>query len=197
MIRIAYLDDHPATRAGLDAIFEQAPDLTPAGAAGAEHELWPLLHSTHPDVVLLDYHHPGSDGLAICRQIKSTPPAPQVIIYTTDAGAMMSIASILAGADAIVSKDSPERELLEAIRVVARGEHPHLPAPGAWARHAAVRLEPDDHAILAMRLAGTAACDVATTLGLSSSQLGARTAAMIGRLMRSRPLPAPGAIHAR
>lgn len=197
MIRIAYLDDHPTIRAGLDAILEQAHDLTPAGAAGAEHELWPLLRGTQPDVVLLDYHHPGSDGLAICRQIKSMRLAPRVIIYTTDAGAMMSIASILAGADAIVSKDSPEQDLLDAIRLVDRGEHPHLPAPAAWARHAAVCLDPDDHAILAMRLAGTAASDVATTLGLSGAQLDARTAAMIGQLMRSRRLQAPSAARMR
>ena len=197
MIRIAYLDDHPATRVGLDAILDQAPDLTPAGAAGTEHELWPLLRTTRPDVVLLDYHHPGSDGLAICRQIKSAPLAPRVIIYTTDAGAMMSIASILAGADAILSKDSSQRQLLETIRLVDRGERPHRAAPPAWLRDAAARLDPADHAILAMRLAGSAAADVATTLGLDAAQLSARTAAMIGRLTRSGPLRTPTAAATR
>ena len=61
MIRIAYLDDHPATRAGLEAILDPPVDLIPVGGAATEHELWPLLTRTRPDVLLVDYHHPGSD----------------------------------------------------------------------------------------------------------------------------------------
>jgi DNA-binding NarL/FixJ family response regulator len=75
-IRILLLDDHSVMRAGIGAIVASEPDLELAGAAGSEHELWPLLRDTKPDVVLLDLHHPGRDGLSISLRIKLRPDAP-------------------------------------------------------------------------------------------------------------------------
>jgi CheY-like chemotaxis protein len=71
-VRILLLDDHSAVRAGIGAIVAAAPDLDLAGAAGSEQELWPLLRATHPDVVLLDLHHPGRDGLTV-RTVAGAP----------------------------------------------------------------------------------------------------------------------------
>jgi hypothetical protein len=80
-------------------------------------------------------------------------------------------------------------ELLCTIRAAAAGR-PALPAvlPRAQAA-AAARLEPDDHPIFAMRLAGTAPAEIADTLGLTRSELADRTAAILGRLARPAQPP--------
>jgi DNA-binding NarL/FixJ family response regulator len=43
IVRVALLDDHPAIRAGLQAILATEPDLRLVGSAAGEHELWPLV----------------------------------------------------------------------------------------------------------------------------------------------------------
>jgi len=106
IVRVAFLDDHPAIRAGLQAILATEPDLRLVGFAAGEHELWPLLERTHPAVVILDLHHPGRDGLALCLQIKRQPDAPAVLLYSAYTPAALLVAAAVAGADAIVSKSS-------------------------------------------------------------------------------------------
>jgi DNA-binding NarL/FixJ family response regulator len=118
MIRVAVLDDHPAVRAGLGAILARETDLVFVGSAADEPELWPLLLRTRPSVVVLDVHHPGRDGLALCVQIKSQLQPPAVVLYSAETPAALVAASTAAGADAVVSKASPARALLEAIRAV-------------------------------------------------------------------------------
>jgi chemotaxis response regulator CheB len=97
-IRIALLDDHTAVRAGLRAIIASEPDLELVGAAASEAELWPLLRTTHPDLVLLDLHHPGRDGLSLALQIKRPPDAPAVVLYSAFIDDVLVVAAALAGA---------------------------------------------------------------------------------------------------
>jgi DNA-binding NarL/FixJ family response regulator len=64
---------NPAVRAGLQAILATEPDLQVVGFATDEHALWPVLERTRPAIVVLDLHHPGRDGLALCPQVKRQP----------------------------------------------------------------------------------------------------------------------------
>jgi DNA-binding NarL/FixJ family response regulator len=65
IVRVAVLDHHPALRAGLDAILTPEPDLVAVGSAANEEQVWPLVRRTRPDVIVLDLHHPGRDGLTL------------------------------------------------------------------------------------------------------------------------------------
>ncbi len=76
MIRVLIIDDHSAMRTGLEAALKRSPDIVPVGAGSDELELWPLLKRTAPDVVLLDYHLPGQDGLILCHRLKSMTLPP-------------------------------------------------------------------------------------------------------------------------
>lgn len=87
MIRVALLDDHPAVRAGLDVILAQHPDLDLVGSAANEGELWSVLTRTRPEVLVLDLHHPGRDGLQICLQVKLATDPPAVVLYSATAPA--------------------------------------------------------------------------------------------------------------
>jgi DNA-binding NarL/FixJ family response regulator len=186
MIRVALLDDQPAVRAGLDAILAPLPDLQLVGSAGGEPELWPLLERARPAVVILDVHHPGRDGLALCLRIKRRPAPPAVVIYSADTPPALTVAAAVAGADAIVNTSSAAATLVETIRAVARDPRTLPPISPRMKADAAARLDPTDHAILAMRVAGESPVDIAATLGVPDARIAHRIAAIVSAL---EPVP--------
>ncbi|HET8754651.1 MAG TPA: response regulator transcription factor [Solirubrobacteraceae bacterium] len=115
MTRIVVVDDHPAVRAGVQAIVEACPDLEFAGAGdGRDGELWPLLATSRPDLVLLDYHLPRTDGLRVCYTIKHSLPAIKVVLYTAYSGPALTLPALIVGADGIVEKRAAAAELIAA-----------------------------------------------------------------------------------
>jgi DNA-binding NarL/FixJ family response regulator len=175
MTRVAILDRHPAVRAGLHALLRSVPGLAFAGSASHRRELLPLLYRTDPDVLLVD-------ELELVRRVKTEAPRTRVVLYVASPSAELLLAAAVAGADGVLDKGASERELLCALR----GE-PVLPpvAPQAQAR-AAARLDPRDRAIMAMRLAGTSARDIAGVVGLTVAGLNGRVQAIVAQLSAPR-----------
>jgi DNA-binding NarL/FixJ family response regulator len=182
MIRVAVLDDHPAIRAGVHAILSPEPDLISVGSAAGEDQLWPLLRRTRPDVIVLDVHHPGRDGLALCLDIKHRLQAPAVVLYPASTPDALVVAGLVAGADAVVGKSSSSGALLEAIRDVARAPRVMPSISRRMRIGAAAMLDPADHAILAMRLAGAAAADIGAVLGLPAREIADSIATIVAAL---------------
>jgi DNA-binding NarL/FixJ family response regulator len=182
MVRVGVLDDRPAVRAGLQAILAPEPDLKLVGFAADEHALWPLLERTRPAVLLLDLHHAGRDGLTLCQQVNRQPDPPAVLLYSAYTPAAVVVAAAVAGADAIVNKSSPAALLLEAIRAVTRNPHAIPAITPQMKADAAARLDPADHAILAMRVAGTSPGEIAATLGIPDTAISHRIAAIVAQL---------------
>jgi DNA-binding NarL/FixJ family response regulator len=182
MIRVLIVDDHLALRAGLSAVLTAEPGIVPLATASSHEELWPALHRTKPDLVLLDYHLPGEDGLAICRHIKRTMPPPRVLLYSAYADAALAIPAVLAGADGVVHKGAPALELYEAIRLVARGEPVRPPLSRELLTDASARLHPDDLPVLGMALDDTPHAEIAAALRLEPRELDARIDRMLAAL---------------
>jgi DNA-binding NarL/FixJ family response regulator len=170
-IRVAVLDDHPAMRAGLEAMLAPAHDLRFVGAAAAEEDLWALLTREEPAVLVLDLHHPGRDGLALCQEVKLRHPSLAVVLYSAAPQPEVQIAAVIAGADAILDKASPIADLLDAVRSSAVPSGHPLPVSSRSTRRAAARLDPSDHAIFAMRLAGNSPAEIAETLRVPVSAI--------------------------
>ena len=70
---------------------------------GNEESVWPTLHRSRPDLVLVDYHLPHGDGLQLCYRIKSQVPTPKVAIFTAYASPTLSLPATLAKADAVLA----------------------------------------------------------------------------------------------
>ena len=189
MIRILIVDDHPAMRAGLTAVLRAEPGFVPLDAATADHDLWPTLNRTKPDVVVLDYHLPGDDGLVLCRRIKRQVPAPGVLLYSAYADAALTIPARLAGVDGLISKAAPANELYDAIRRVARGERVLPPISRELLDDAGNRLKSDELPILGMTIEDTPLLDIAATLGVEPSEVAHRIDRMIKRLKIEIPAP--------
>jgi len=166
-----------------------ATDLRLVGSAAGEPEIWTLLSRHTPNVVVLDLHHPGRDGLALCLAIKHGPNPPAVVLYSATVTGDLAAAAAVAGADAIVGKADPADALIDAIRAAAV-PHPagHLLGAGPLAG-AAAALDPADHAILAMRLAGNRADEIADTLRAPIPAIEARIETIVNQLM-GRATPA-------
>ena len=190
MIRVAVLDDHPAVQAGLAAMLDPDPDVSVVGFAASEEQLWPLLRRTHPDVLVLDGHHPGRDGLTLTQEIKRTILPPAVVLYAGSATDVLVVAAVVAGVDTVVAKTSAPRELHTAIHEVVRrpGRLPPISVQMRYA--AAAALDPSDHAILAMRLAGDSPSEIGAVLGLRAPDVRGRIGAMVAAMTDAVPDPA-------
>jgi DNA-binding NarL/FixJ family response regulator len=191
VITIAIIDDHPAVRLGLLSALRSEPGLEPVGSAASAGDAATLLYRTRPDVVLLDYQLPGSDGLTLCRRIKSDVPAPAVIIYSAFADPSMTVPAIVAGADGIIHKGGQTRELFDAIRRAARGDKVLPPISEPLLEAAGQALDPDDLPLLGMLINRTTMADIALTLRIGRPELDQRIAGMLSRL--KVPVPATGA----
>jgi DNA-binding NarL/FixJ family response regulator len=189
MIRVAVVDDHHAIRLGLRSALRFEPGLVAAGVASNGAELPAMLDRSRPDVVLLDYHLPDADGLTLCRRIKSRAAAPAVVLYSAFADDAMTVPALVAGADGIVHKGRPARELFEAIRLVARGGAATPPISDALVEGAALAVDADDIPILGMLVDRMPAPEIARELDLAPARLRDRIDAMLKRL--KVPVPAP------
>ena len=187
LIRVAIVDDHPALRAGLEAAMGAEHDLVAVGAAADGNGLGPLLHRTRPDVLLLDHQLPGSSGLALCRRIKASVPAPAVLLYSAFADEHLTVPAIVAGVDGIVAKGAPTRELFEAVRVVAAGGQALPPVLPEALAVAASALDADDRPVLGMLVQRTPPAEIAVTLRLDPAELGRRRGRMLSQLTRASP----------
>lgn len=121
-IRILIADDHPVLRRGLKALIEEEPDMEVVGEAGNGLEAVQLAERLRPDVVIMDISMPELDGLEATRRIREHSPSTYVLILTVHAHERYLFPVLKAGASGYVRKTAADEELIEAIRVVARGD---------------------------------------------------------------------------
>lgn len=192
MIRVVVVDDHPAIRAGLEGALRGEPGLVLVGSVESTQELWPALHRTRPDVVVLDYHMPSGDGVSACRLIKENATAPRVLIYTAFAGQLLELTAMVGGADGLIGKGAPARELFDAIRRVGRGERVFDQLEPATVQQAATQLDERETGIFGMLVDGMPEPEVAGALGIDRAELSARIDGIIRQITESgAPTPRP------
>lgn len=129
-IRVLLVDDHPVLRGGLRVLLELESDLEVVGEAGTGEEGVARVPQTLPDVVVMDLEMPGMGGLEATRQIRALEGDARVLVLTSAEERDSLLAVLEAGGSGYVRKTHAEKELIEAMRVVARGEvflYPSLP----------------------------------------------------------------------
>jgi DNA-binding NarL/FixJ family response regulator len=121
-IRVLVVDDQALVRGGFRMILEAKDDMAVVGEAGDGAAAVALATRTAPDVVLMDVRMPGMDGVEATRRLAQAGTAARIIILTTFDLDEYVFAALRAGASAFLLKDVRPPELVDAIRVVARGE---------------------------------------------------------------------------
>jgi DNA-binding NarL/FixJ family response regulator len=122
MIRVLLADDHPVVREGLRGMLAAEPDIEVVAECGDGAEAVSLAATLRPDVILMDLRMPGMDGAAATERIAGRPGAPAVLVVTTYDTDSDILRAVEAGATGYLLKDTPRRDLAEAIRAAARGE---------------------------------------------------------------------------
>jgi DNA-binding NarL/FixJ family response regulator len=122
MARILIVDDDALVRAGLRMILESAEDLEVVGEASDGADVGEAVQRHRPDVVLMDIRMPRVDGLTATTALRRLPNPPKVIVLTTFDLDDFVFRALQAGAAGFLLKDTPPRELITAIRVVAEGD---------------------------------------------------------------------------
>ena len=121
MIRVLIVDDEGLVRSGLRMILEATGNIVVVAEArdGAEGIAAAARH--RPDVVLMDVRMPGIDGLRAAAEIGRAPQPPKVIMLTTFDLDEYVHSALRAGAVGFLLKDTPPRDLAEAVRTVVAG----------------------------------------------------------------------------
>jgi DNA-binding NarL/FixJ family response regulator len=121
-IKVLIADDQALVRGGFRMILDAKQDMEVVGEAAGGAEAVELVEREQPDVVLMDVRMPGTDGIEATRQIVSSGSPARIIILTTHDADEYVFAALRAGASGFLLKDVRPPELVEGIRVVARGD---------------------------------------------------------------------------
>ena len=116
------VDDQAMVRAGFRMIIESDPELCVVGDAADGRDAVQLAARCRPDVVLMDVRMPHLDGIEATAAIMAGPNPPHVLMLTTFDLEEYVYAALRAGASGFMLKDAPAEQLLDAIRVVHRGD---------------------------------------------------------------------------
>ncbi len=128
-IKIMIADDHPIFRQGLKHTFSETTDIEVVGEVENGDDLLDQLAKSNANLVLLDISMPGKSSLEVLKILRthhSKIPVLMLSVYSED---QYAVRFIKTGASGYMTKETPAKELIEAIRKIARGgkfASPHI-----------------------------------------------------------------------
>lgn len=182
MIRLLLADDQALVRGALAALLELEEDLEVVVEVSRGDEVVDAARRTQPDVALLDVEMPGIDGLAAARLLRDAVPTCRVLMVTTFGRPGYLKQAMSAGASGFVVKDTPARQLADAVRRVHSGLRVVDPALAAesLAQGDSPLTEREADVLQAARGGGTVAA-IALTLFLSEGTVRNHLSSAIGK----------------
>jgi DNA-binding NarL/FixJ family response regulator len=121
MIQILVVDDHPIFRDAVAGLLATVPDMEIVGMAASADEAIAAAAANPPDVVLMDIHLPGANGVEATRSVLALAPSTAVLALTMVDDDEMVLAAMAAGARGYLLKDATADEVIAAVRMVAAG----------------------------------------------------------------------------
>jgi DNA-binding NarL/FixJ family response regulator len=128
VIRVVVVDDEALVRAGIIMLVNVEQDIAVVGEAANGEEALTQVRTQRPDVVLMDVHMPGTDGVAATSAItkegltSQTGSPVEVVILTHFHIAEEVYGALRAGASGFLLKDAAPSEICDAIRAVVAGD---------------------------------------------------------------------------
>lgn len=122
LIRVLIVDDDALVRSALSLMLGGQLDIEVVGEAGDGRAALDVVEDLAPDVVLMDIRMPVMNGLEATRALHQREDPPAVVVLTTFDADDHVVSAVSAGADGFLLKDTPPRDIVEAVRKVATGE---------------------------------------------------------------------------
>ncbi|GAB2624251.1 DNA-binding response regulator [Paractinoplanes abujensis] len=198
MIRVLLADDHRLVRTGFRVILGLEDDIEVVGEAEDGAQAVDACAKLAPDVVLMDVEMPVMDGLEATRRVVASGDGPSVLILTTFDRDDYLFAALEAGASGFLLKNSSPETLVEAVRVIARGDALLAPEitrrvisafarPGAGAARAEpaarlAELTPREHEVLVELAGGATNAEIAAALHLGETTVKTHVSRVLTKL---------------
>jgi two-component system response regulator DesR len=182
MIKLLLADDQALVRGAMAALLDLEPDIKVVAEVGRGDEVLAAARDHDVDVALLDVEMPGLDGVAAARELHRAMPQVRVLMVTTFGRAGYLRQAMAAGASGFIVKDTPARQLADAVRRVHEGLRvvdPDLAAQ-SLAQGESPLTERESDVLRAARDGGTVA-DIARALHLSEGTVRNHLSSAIGK----------------
>jgi len=130
VIRVVLADDHAVVRAGLKAVLGAAKDISVVSEASNGREAVAIAERARPDVIVMDLSMGDLDGIAATKELIAKGLQTRVLVLTMHAEEQYLVKALEAGAAGYLVKSAADRELVDAVRAVARGDIYVQPSAG-------------------------------------------------------------------
>lgn len=181
-IRLLLADDQALVRGALATLLGLEADLEVVAEVGRGDEVVAVARASRPDVALLDVEMPGIDGITAAALLRAALPGCKVLMVTTFGRPGYLRRAMAAGASGFIVKDTPARELADAVRRVAAGLRVVDPTLAAETLVSGdTPLTPRETEVLRAARDGGTVADIAAKLKLSEGTVRNHLSAAIGK----------------
>ncbi len=120
--KILIVDDHPVVRRGLRELLSREPGLEVCGEAETGPDAIRLVESLSPDLVIVDISLKEGSGIDLIKRLHARFPDVRTLVASMHDEGLYADRALQAGALGYVSKQEPAEKMVEAVRLVLRGE---------------------------------------------------------------------------
>ncbi len=120
-VKIIMVDDHQIVRDGIKALISDEPWIDIIGEASNHTELFALLNTLKPDMIMLDISMPEMSGIEIARQLTIDRPEIKLLMLSMYMSEEFITNAIEAGAKGYLTKTTTQEEILNALKVINEG----------------------------------------------------------------------------
>ena len=120
-LRVLVVDDHPLYRDGLVTAIAAMAGVEVVGSAVDGEDAVREAATLRPDIVVMDLHMPGTNGIEATRRIVAAQPDVAVLVLTMLDGDDSVFAAMRAGARGYLLKGADREEIRQALDTVSRG----------------------------------------------------------------------------
>ena len=122
-IKIILVDDHQMFRDGVKSVLDDEENIEIIGEVGAAKELYDLLKSDSPDLIITDISMPDISGIEIAKYVSENYPGIKILILSMHSNEEFITKALSVGANGYLPKDTSMSELLEAINAIYKGDN--------------------------------------------------------------------------
>ena len=115
VVRVLLMDDDPDVRGLLQVMLDEDERFSVVGQAGDGAEGLRLAGLSRPDVVVLDLHMPGMDGLAALPRLRASLPEARIVVVSAFPDPYTLLDAVERGADSYIDKSRAWCELIPAL----------------------------------------------------------------------------------